>query len=298
MEWVALVFVVALAVAAIAAVALRPAAATEFARTLAAKVVCAIRLDDPCGEAPELTAEYGAELASIVREHAPNLLYERGMRALPVDFRLCRDPRCADGAEAGLVRRSNEGLPTVAFVHVIDCSAEGSAAGARAHRCAGERAGNVYVQYWFYYPDSATLRDLPGKAGYHRDDWESYQLRIEPGGGALVRASSHRGYNYDAGSANWGSDAGIGPLRDTAEAIGMRERGGWGPETRILLVSGGSHAGNAKGGLLRIARATPAEQLDLVPIEPLARGPEAETLFSVTPPWGKAVYRDPEDPGT
>lgn len=297
-EWIALVFIVALVVAAVAAVALHPAAATDLARSLVGKVVCAIRLDDACEEDPELVAEYGAEIAALVRAHAPDLLYEQGMEALPVDFRSCREPVCANGAEAGLVRHSAERLPAVAFVHVVACTSAPSRTGASPYRCSGERAGNVYVQYWFYYPDSATLRDLPGDVGTHPDDWESYQVRVETEGDAFVRASSHHGYNYELGRTNWVSDAGIGPLRDAAEAVGLRERGGWGPETGVLLVSGGSHAGNAKGGLLRITRATRGEDLELVPIEPLARGPEGATAFAIAPPWRKAVYRDPEDAGT
>src|SRR6478672_9307785 len=64
--------------------------------------------------------------------------------------------------------------------------------------CTDERAGNLYLQYWTYYADSATLRGVPiaGKKGYHHDDWESLQLRIRPDGSVDQRASSHHGYNY------------------------------------------------------------------------------------------------------
>jgi len=109
------------------------------------------------------------------------------------------------------------------------------------HDCSGARAGNLYLQYWTYYADSATLRGIPivGAEGFHKDDWESVQIRIRPGGKVDERASSHNGYNYARGAANWGSDAGIDPLKELAEAVGARNPNGWGPETHLLLVSGG-----------------------------------------------------------
>jgi hypothetical protein len=50
----------------------------SLARSIAAKIVCAIALDGTCAEAPELVAAYGVETARLVREHAPWVLYERG----------------------------------------------------------------------------------------------------------------------------------------------------------------------------------------------------------------------------
>jgi hypothetical protein len=44
-------------------------------------------------------------------------------------------------------------------------------------------------------------------------------------------------------------------------------------------------------------RWTPAARLELIPIETLdARA--LHTRFAITPPWRKAVFRDPEDEGT
>ena len=77
------------------------------------------------------------------------------------------------------------------------------------------RGGRTFVQYWFYYPDSNTawagsdevwersgllpllgglLTGSSDYPGFHRDDWESYQVRIDPGGDVWVRASSHGHY--------------------------------------------------------------------------------------------------------
>lgn len=232
-----------------------------------------------------------------MREHAPTIVYERGMRALPVDFRRCRNTRCADGAASGLIWRSRAGEPVAAFVHVVDCrDSAGDGDHALGVDCSGDRAGNLYLQYWLYYPDSATLRHLPvvGKKGTHADDWESFQVRVGSDGEAYVRASSHHGYNYELGAANWGSDAGIDPLREVTEMVGLRPEGGWGPNTGRLYVSGGSHAGNAKGDDA-VNRLTPRGRLRLIPLEPLA---SEDHRFAVTPPWLKPVWTDPESNGT
>ena len=87
---------------------------------------------------------------------------------------------------------------------MIDCREDAPPSDAD---CSGARAGNLYLQYWFYYPGSATgegstplkgairkASSAVGKPTFHRDDWESFQVRIEPNGRRLARASSHYGY--------------------------------------------------------------------------------------------------------
>ena len=301
-EWVGLLLVVALLLAALVATGIRVPGAS-LARAIAARVLCAAALAENCGDEPVLIAAYGSEVGRLVREHMPSLLFERGSRAVPVDFRRCRSSACGDGAEQGLVRRSERGLPVTAFVHVIDCRPEAAqATEAAGADCSGSRAGNLYLQYWTYYADSATLRGVPiaGAAGYHRDDWESVQIRIRPGGEIDARASSHNGYNHAKGAANWGSDAGVAPLKDLAEALGARTRNGWGPETGVLLVSGGSHAGNARG-FPDTDRLTLGRNVHLVPLEEIAAGigsqggsSQSSPGFAVSPPWWKRVWRDPE----
>jgi hypothetical protein len=295
-EWVGLVAVVSLLLAALVAVGVR-VPGTALARAVAAKMLCAASMADSCGDEPVLIAAYGTEVGGLVREHMPWLLFERGSRALPVDFRRCRSTACGDGPERGFVPRSGAGLPVTAFVHVVDCRPGASGAPeAEGADCSGSRAGNLYIQYWTYYADSATLRGVPiaGDAGYHRDDWESVQIRIGPDE-VTQRASSHHGYNHTQGAANWGSDAAIGPLNDVAEALGARPANGWGRETGILLVSGGSHAGNASG-IPRIERLTPGPRVHLVPLELIAATSRAR--FAVSPPWLKHVWRDPEAAST
>jgi hypothetical protein len=279
-EWVGVVAVVALLLAVLVAAGVQVPGA-KLARAIASRLLCAAALADRCGDEPTLIATYGSQVGKLARRHMPTLFFEEGSRALPVDFRRCRDAECADGSARGLVDETDAGLPVTAFVHVID------------------RGGNLYIQYWLYYADSATLRGVPfaGDAGYHHDDWESVQIRIDPDGDVDERASSHHGYNYVQNLANAGSDAGIGPLKNLAEAVGARPDNGWGPETRLLVVSGGSHAGNTNG-FLRIDRVTPGRRVHLVPLEPIAASEGAAYSFAVNPPWRKRVWRDPEASGT
>ncbi len=296
-EWVGTLCAVSLLFVALLVVGFR-VPGDNLARAVASKLLCAVSLADGCGDEPAMIAAYGTEIGMLIREHVPTLAFEEGSRALPVDFRRCRSTACGDGEEEGLVHRTDSRLPVTAFVHVVDCRAEGrettEAAGAT---CSGSRTGNLYLQFWFYYVDSATLRDLPvvGEEGYHGDDWESVQFRLGPDGSVDQRASSHHGYNYERGVANWGSDAGIGPLEDLAEELGARAPNGWGPETHLLLVSGGSHAGNAAGEA-RTDRYTPGRRVHLVPLESVAAA--AGSTFAVQPPWRKQVWLDPEAEGT
>jgi hypothetical protein len=282
------------------------------ANAVAGRLLCAAALADSCSSDPALVAAYGPELAGRLADNAPEIVYEAGMTALPVDFRSCRWKRCANGPDSGPVWASDSGAPTVAFVHAVDCrTAESRSDEARrGSDCSGERAGNLYIQYWLYYEDSSSLKDLQpvidplGVGAFHEDDWESYQVRVGDDGRVESRASSHNSYNYDGGVAAWPSDAGLFP------------RSAWGPCTGRTFVSGGSHAGHvdengdphagggrrhgdaplpASGALP--SRWTPADHLRLIPIETLPR--RARTVrFAVVPPWRKFVYFDPEWKGT
>jgi hypothetical protein len=279
-EWVGLVAVVSLLLVGLVAAGVR-VPGTELARAVASRILCAAALADRCGDEPALIAAYGTEVGKLVREHMPTIFFEHGSRALPIDFRRCRSSDCGDGSARGLVDQTDARLPVTAFVHVI------------------EHAGSLYIQYWLYYADSATLRGVPiaGDAGYHHDDWESVQIRIGPDGHVDERASSHHGYNYAQSVANAGSDAGIDTLRQLAEDVGARPRNGWGKETRLLVVSGGSHAGNTDG-FLRVDRIVPGRRVHLVPLEPIAAKEDDAYRFAVSPPWRKRVWRDPEATGT
>jgi hypothetical protein len=307
-EWVGLVAVVVALFAAIAAAGVRIPGA-GVAEAIVNRIECALGEESVCGDGsmePALTAAYGAELAAAVRAHAPEVDYEEGMTALPVDFRSCRGPICGNGPSSGAVWLSDTGSPAASFVHVVDCRARHRHLIPAPIKCSGPLRGNLYVQYWLYYEDSSRLKALQpvldplGAPAFHQDDWESYQVRIAPGGEISARASSHDSYNYDGGIAAWPSDAGLFP------------RAAWGPSTGRTFVSGGSHAGHvhedgdpeAPGGRRHgdaplpapgaaPPRWTPPDHLALIPIETL--DPSARrTRFAVDPPWRKIVYFDPE----
>ena len=134
------------------------------------------------------------------------------MTALPVDYRRCREDRCADGAGEGVVGAIELGEPAGRLHPRRRLPAEAAAATEAAGAdCSGQRAGNLYLQYWFYYPGSATaegstflkrpIRTVSSKLGHsthHPDDWEAYMVRIGPAG-RFARASSHHGYSYEIG---------------------------------------------------------------------------------------------------
>jgi hypothetical protein len=296
-EWVGTLAVVALLLVGLLAAGVRVPGG-DLARGIASRILCAASLADGCGDEPVLIATYGEEIGRLVRRHMPTIGFEAGSRAVPVDWRRCRLTECGNGADDGLVHRTDARLPVTAFVHVVDCRAGWRRkAEAKGADCSDERSGRLFIQYWLYYANSATLRGVPivGEAGEHDDDWESVQIRLNPDGSVDERASSHDGYNYERGIANWGSDAGLGFLAEFAEDVGARDPNGWGPETGLLLVSGGSHAGNAAGGD-RGSRFTPGRRVHLVPLEPIAR--HSHSTFAVTPPWLKEVWRDPESAST
>ena len=274
-EWIGLVLLVALLALALGAAVGVGLPGAALAEAVASRLACAAGLDGSCDlQETRLASAYGEEVAATVAEAAPTLLYEPGMRALPVDYRHCREDACAEGAEQGETWGSQMGEPTVAFVRVVDCRVGSRGDGAN---CSGPRAGNLYLQYWLYYPGSATgegsiapdlvrsVSSAVGKPSYHPDDWESYQLRIGADG-RFARASAHHGYG-----------------------------GGWVRAYGAFRVAGGSHAGSMSPGDFR--RFTPGDRLRLVPLEPIAaRRPDVR--FAVTPPWRKRVWRDPEYDGT
>ncbi len=327
-EWVALVLAVSIATLAILAAVAGPLGALGLVRAISTRLLCAADLSSSCATDAALVGAYGPEIAAMVADGAPEIDYEEGMTELPIDFRSCRSTSCGNGVEEGSVDLTERGEPAAAFVHVVDCRTSVARADSRRHgyECSGERAGNLYVQYWLYYPDSSTSpwSDLPGRPGAHADDWEGYQLRIGAGG-TQARATSHHGYAYRGGPTNWPSDAGL---------IGSSA---WGDATGHLYVSGGSHAGHvyepralsvvrgartagragealaaevihgrhAPPRALRVSftyqrspsRWTPGGDLRLIPTETLDAATRG-SRFAITPPWRKPVYRDPEDQGT
>jgi len=277
LEWVGLVLLVCLACGAAVAAGAGAVDGRPLGAELARALVCAVRGD--CDEeADALRDAYGARDAALVREFLPNLVYEPRTRTLPVDFRDCRSHRCSDAPDEERldVHRAGgrRGAEATVFTHVV------------------HDGGETFLQYWLYYPDSTstwmgsaavwntviertTGRDYPG---WHEDDWESVQVRIDDAtGAARLRASSHGWY------------------QGCKESRCKNEWTRWGGWSR---VSYGSHAGHIpQPERDPDERTTTAAGVRLVPLERLT-APERATAFDVTPPWEKRVYLDPRSEST
>jgi hypothetical protein len=288
------VLAVSLVFAAMAATGINVPGA-ELARTLAGKLVCVVDLGADCDErASALTVAYGSEVGGIVAAHVPLLEYEEGMHVLPIDWRACREDSCADGVEAGRVSETITGQPVTLFSHVVDCR-DPADPRPPAAECSGDAEGNLYLQYWAYYPDSRTKPY--GEAGWHPDDWESFQVKITPDG-VQERASSHHGYNGDTND----------PINDTGWFGG---KPAWSPATGRYAISSGSHAGRVgtppsekkirrPSSISRLPfRLSRPKDVRVIPLETM-RGEWGDYVGSTEhlPAWLKEVYLDPEATGT
>ena len=251
-EWSATLLAVALSLAALGWVAARTDG-WRLGEDVLHSIVCAVSQDCEAGQGA-LERAYGGDIASLVRRYAPNVAYERRSAQLPIDFRRCRQVACANGADdPSEIDSSSSGLPVTAFTRVVD----------------RRPAGALYLQFWFYYPESFSggigrkLGPLVDKwPGRHDDDWEGYQVRIGDGGQVAARATAHGGYSSD-----------------------------WSPWTGWYRVSGGSHAGQVVRGVAG-ERRTISKALELIPIESM-RGLD-DQRFTISPPWRKDVYMLPE----
>lgn len=308
-EWVGLVCLVAVALGALTLVVPR-VDGRSYGGFLSHRLLCAAR-GSPCGDGL-LRRVYGPSDAELVRRFAPGLAYERGERQLPVDFRHCRAVACARAPDDPDLdaHRTDAGRRATMFTRVV------------------RSGGRTYIQYWLYYPDSNSTvlasdrawrvasRVLPGPAlfgrppprypGFHPDDWEGHQVRIDRRGRVSVRSTSHGHYQWCK----------------QAEC-----RGRWGPPTGWTRVSRGSHAGHVplersavgpgarpggragkpRGGrptryapripgLNLRERTSTAEGVRLVPLERMDKRGYRRLGEGVSPPWRKRAYDSPEDP--
>jgi hypothetical protein len=294
-EWTALVLLVAVALGALVTVA--PGVdGRSFGGFLAHSITCAVRGGGCDDGRAELARAHGNSDAELLRRFAPGLVYEPGTYTLPVDPRQCRSHVCADAPDDRDldVHTSTRGaVPATAFTHVA------------------RRDGSTYLQYWLYYPDStSTVGNVAGAwnkvagrssyPGFHHDDWESVQVRIDPSGQAFARASSHHGYQACKSRAcqnkwteltGWsrvsrGSHAGHIPLREGGGQLKFSLRDGF-------RVTPRTYSPTYPGVDLR-ERTTTAAGLRLLPVESLP----PDMQFAISPPWRKEVYRDPRSNST
>jgi hypothetical protein len=307
-EFVALLLLACLALGALGAGVGRAVDGRAVGGFLARHVVCAVT--ERCDrDQQKLVEAYGERTAARVRALAPNLVYERGERELPVDWRSCRRVACATAPDDPTLdaHRSDTGRRATAFTRVI------------------RRNGRLYVSYWLYYPDSNSavagsdrvwerswllprVRKLvsgtPDYPGFHLDDWEGAFVRVDPDGSTWLRASSHGGFQ----ACMW---------RDCHDR--------WARTTGWVRVSRGSHSGHIpyrrepvwiapkhqlapryvplRGRPRRIPvipgrdldeRSSTAEGLRLIPLETLDHRGYAPLAPGVEPPWRKPAYTDPE----
>jgi hypothetical protein len=280
----------------------------SFGGFLVRHAVCAVsgrcKADDR-----RLAAAYGERDAVTVRALAPNLVYESGERQLPVDWRRCRRPPCAEAPDD----------PTL-DAHV---TAAGGRATAFTHLV--RRHGRLYVQYWLYYPDSNSvlagadrlwerswllprLRRLVGGSsdypGFHQDDWEGVFVRVDPDGTTWMRASSHGHFQgckwlacHDrwARSTGWvrvsrGSHAGHLPFRSERRW----RRGGHSGAPRYLPLPARPRRTPLLPGRDFDERTTSGEGLRLIPLETRDHRGYRPLDPDVKPPWDKEAYTDPE----
>lgn len=96
-EFVSLALLASIALGALAAASPR-FDGRSFGGFLTFRIVCTIERNCHEGDS-SLTRAYGASDAALVRELAPNLVYEPGERQLPVDWRDCRRVACAEARD-------------------------------------------------------------------------------------------------------------------------------------------------------------------------------------------------------
>ena len=301
-EWVALVLVATLVLGGLVAVA--PVAdARPVGGFLAHAIVCAVTRGCQDGDRA-LARAYGNRDAALARAFAPNLVYERGERSLPVDFRRCRARACSDAPDDP------------------DLDAHRTDAGERATVFARRlrRGGRLYLQYWLYYPDSnsvigpsdkvwddSALRVLGRYPGFHPDDWEAYAVRIDRDGTVWARASSHghwqgckhgRCRNRWTESTGWtrvsrGSHAGHIPIREVMRAV--RPHTAYGGPSPVV-----THDEPLIPGRDLRERTSTGDGLRIVPLERLRRARRRYRPLDggIRPPWRKRAYREPESDGS
>ena len=116
-EWVGLVALIAIAATALASLAgLVPG--TALVHSLSRSLLCAASLSGDCLTEGSLERAYGQDGAALVRENAPELLFGPDLLGLPVDFRSCRSPACADSPGEGPVTESTAGEPVTLFTRL------------------------------------------------------------------------------------------------------------------------------------------------------------------------------------
>ena len=268
-----MLLVVALLLVGLVAAGVRvPGAA--LAQAVASRILCAASLADGCGDEPALIAAYGTEVGELVRRHMPIDRLRGGVAGgagrLPA---LPQHRAAATGRTSGLVHRTDERLagdrlrprrrlpgggggatpkpaaPTArAPAPAISTSSTGPTTPTRPP-CAASRSSAT----------RATTRTT-GRGSRSASAPTARSTSAPPPTTATTTP---------AASPTGAPTPGIDPLATSPKRSAPAPSNGWGPETHLLLVSGGSHAGNATG-IPHIDRFTPGRRVHLIPLEPIA----------------------------
>ena len=261
-----------------------------LARAIASRILCATALADSCGDEPALIAAYGDRS----RRAGPRAHADARLRG-----RLARGSRSTGAAAAAppaatVAGRATCGAPTPTCRSPPSSTSSTAGRGSETEGadCSGGAPATSTSSI-----GSTTPIPRPSAASRspaRRATTTTTGSRSRSGSARTATSTSAppptTATTTATSDANWASDAGIGPLRDLNETLGARAENGWGPETHLLLVSGGSHAGNL--GDERGGRYTPAAAVHL---SRSSRSPPTDsTAFAISPPWLKQVWRDPE----
>ena len=215
----------------------------------------------------------------LLRDHAPALLYEDGMRR-------CRSTSATVDPTPALRGPERRGHPHEHGAegrrfHPRDRLPRGHVAGRKPGAAAAPDRGRAISICSTGSTTRAARRPREarrckgpirrvtralGHSSFHPDDWEGYQVRVGPGG-TFARATSHHGYN------------------------------GWQPDGDRYYISGGSHAGRPLArprgpgfrcaSLPLAARTTKDQGIVLIPLETLQD--RDRYAFAISPPWRKRV---------
>ena len=250
-EWSALGLMLALLFAT-AAFAVARTDAWRFGDGIVHSIVCAV--EGGCEERDSLDLAYGDEVggagaALLARTSCTSAAAPRCRSTSAAAAR--RTARTARTRRAQ-IDRSRAGLPVTAFTRVVD------------RRAAG---GSLYLQYWFYYPESFTGGDRPAV--------RRQLAGLSPGRlGGLPGARLARRTRVGA--------------RHRARRLRRRLGAVDGLDARVRAAATPASLAQRGAG----ERSTPASKMALVPLERL-KG-TSRYGFEVSPPWRKDVYRVPE----
>ncbi len=167
----------------------------------------------------------------------------------------------------------------------------------------------LWERSWILPRVRELVAGTPDYPGFHRDDWESVFIRLDPDGSTWVRASSHghfQGCKWKFCRDEWlrptgwvrvsrGSHSGHVPFRMEPRPRDPSD----GPVVPRYIPPPGSPSRRLRRvplipGRNLNERSTSGEGLRLIPLESLDTRRYRPLDDDVKPPWRKRAYSDPE----